>query len=70
MELVQIIGRIVDRQVRPGLRGAATTAAGRMDAAGKAGENCFLMRMGSDGTVLRRGLYGRGRYGQVRYLKG
>ena len=65
MELVQIVRRVVDRQVRPALRGATTTAAGRGGAAAMSGGNRFLMTMKADGTVLQRGLYGRGRYGRV-----
>lgn len=65
MELVQVVRRVVDRQVRPALRGTATTAARRSEGAARSGGNCFLMRMAADGTVIRRGLYGRGRYGQV-----
>ncbi|MBU0610888.1 MAG: hypothetical protein KKI08_23615 [Armatimonadetes bacterium] len=70
MELVQIVRRIVDRQVRPAESGKATTDSGRSEAAAKGGGNRFLMRMAADGTVMRRGLYGRGRYGVERYLRG
>jgi hypothetical protein len=65
MDIVQIVRRVVDRQVRPALRGATTTAAGRSGAAAMGGGNRFLMRMTAEGGVLRRGLYGRGRYGRV-----
>ncbi len=70
MELVQIVRRVVDRQVRPALGGGATTARGRAAGAAKGGGNRFLMRMTAGGTVLRRGVYGRGRYGVERYLAG
>jgi len=69
VDLVQIVRRLVDRQVRPTLRGATTTAAGRAGVAAASGGNHFLMRMAADGTVLRRGLYGRGRYGRERYVQ-
>lgn len=63
MEIVQVVRRIVDRQVRPGMAGEATTASGRAEAAAKGGGNRFLMRMTAEGAELRRGLYGRSRYG-------
>lgn len=69
MELVQVVRRVVDRQVRPAQPGATTTAANRASAASRGGGNCFLMRMASDGSVVTRGMYGRGRYGGERYLR-
>lgn len=70
MDLVQIVRRLVDRQARPARRGEATVPGHRVEAAAKGGGNRFLMRMAADGTVMRRGLYGRARYGRERYLSG
>jgi len=69
MDLVQIVRRLVDRQVRPARRGEATVPSERSEAAAKGGGNRFLMRMTAEGDVMRRGLYGRGRYGVERYLR-
>ncbi len=67
MELVQLVKRLVERQIRPAQRGSTTTNFRRGALAVRSGRESFLMRRGPTGLIYVLGLYGRGRYGRERY---
>jgi len=68
---VRLARELVDRQIRPAQRGGATVADRETDSAMlRATQACFALRMGWPGGVAHTfGLYGRGRYGQDRYVE-
>ncbi|MHB8997635.1 MAG: hypothetical protein ACYC63_20510 [Armatimonadota bacterium] len=63
MDIVQVTRRIVDQQVRPAQRGSTTREV--RAATGSCGA---LVTMDAAGGIHSFGTYGRGKYGQQRYL--
>lgn len=63
MDIVQVTRRVVDQQVRPAQRGSTTR-----EVRGATGRCTALVTVDAEGGIHSFGTYGRGRYGQQRYL--
>ena len=69
--LIAAVREEIDRRVRPGQSGAATVAdrVGVAEAMGASKTTVAAVREAATGEVRRYGWYGRGRYGEERYVR-
>lgn len=68
--LIAAVREEIDRRARPGQSGAATVAERVVEAAslGSSKTTVAVVYEAATGEVRRYGWYGRGRYGEERYL--
>jgi hypothetical protein len=68
MNIIGLLRRLIDEQLRPGREGTATTSGHAPVVGVSAGRAHFALYFDATaGVTHRTGVYGRGRYGRVRY---